>query len=158
MDLRKHLPEIVPENYLRNASHGCVSPRTLTCAELNNMSHIQLAQTIRSIIKHYTPDVILNDVAYGVKYSRYGLGMFPEGNIFVICSSWSKFNLLEMDFGAKTESFEGIGRLDRKIANIGSIWLENGGARLNLMMCKKRWKLGIWHELSKGDSSKNGDS
>ena len=149
MDLRKHLPEIVPETYLRNAVHGCVSPHTLTCAEINKMSQLQLAQTIRSIIKHYTPEVIINDIAYGVKYSHHGLGVFPKGDTFVLCTSWSRFNLLETDFGAMTESFEGVGRLDRKIANIGGIWLEYGGARLTLVLCKKRWKRGIRQELSK---------
>ena len=152
MDLRKHLPEIVPETYLRNASYACVSPHTLTCAEINEMSQLQLAQTIRSIIKHYTPEVILNDIAYGVKYSHHNLGMFPKGNTFVVCTSWSKFNLLEMDFGAKTESFEGIGRSDRKLANMGCIWLEHGGARIGLSLCKKKWNRGIWQELLTQDS------
>jgi hypothetical protein len=152
MDLRKHLPEVVPETYLRNAAYACISPHTLKCAEINNMSLLQLAQTIRSIIKYYTPEAILNDIAYGIKYCPHGLGMFPKGNMFVICSSWSRFNLLEMDFGAKIVSFEGIGRLDRKITNIGSVLLEPDGARLTLMICKKRWKRDIWQELSKGDS------
>jgi hypothetical protein len=152
MDLRKHLPEIVPETYIRNAYYGCVSPHTLTCAEINNMSQPQLAQTLRSIVKHCTPEVLLNDIAYGVKYSHHGLGMFPKGNTFVICSSWSRFNLLEMDFGANIESFEGVGRLDRKMANIRSVWLEHGGARLALVLCKKKWKRGIWQKLSKEDS------
>ena len=73
----------------------------------------------------------------------------------MICSSWSRFNLLEMDFGAKIESFEGVALLDRKIANVGSIWMEHGGARLAFVMRKKRWKRGIWQELSKGDSLSN---
>ena len=115
------------------------------------MSQLQLAQTIRSIIEHYKPEVILNDVAYGVKYSHRGLGMFPGGNTFVIFSSWSKFNLLDMDFGARSESFDGVALLDRKIANIGSVMREHDGARLALALCKKRWKRGIWKELSKED-------
>ena len=54
----------------------------------------------------------------------------------MICSSWSRFNLVEMDFGAKIQSFERIGLLDRNIVNVGSIWMEHDGARLALVMCK----------------------
>ena len=110
------------------------------------MSHLELARSIRSTVNQYNPKVLLNDIAYQVKYSRKGLGMLPKGEKLVICISWSKFNLPEMDFGAKTESFEGIGRANRGVANLGSIWLEPGGARLTLFMCKKRWKRGIWQE------------
>lgn len=138
MDLRKHLSEIVPENYLRNAVFACTSPRTLTCDEINKMSLLQLAQTIRSIINYYTPQVILNEIAYVVKHSR-GLGSIPKGNLFVICSSGSKFNLHDVDFGAKIESFEVIVRADRKVANVGTVWLENHGARFRFTTNKKRW-------------------
>lgn len=143
MDLRQHLPNIVPKTYLRNAFFGCMSPNQLTCSEVNKMSHFQLAKSIRSTVKQYTPEAVLNDIAYQVKYSQKGLGMFPKGDKLVICTSWSKFNLPTMDFGPKTVSFEGIGRSNRSIANLGSIWLEPGGARVTLFMCKKRWNV-IW--------------
>ena len=149
MDLRKHLPDVVPENYLRNASLPCLSPRTFTFEEINAMTHLQLAQTIRSIIKQYTPERILNDIAYGVQHSSRWLGMFPKGDTFVVCSSWSKFNLPDMDFGAKTEFFEGMGRLNRKTANVGFVWLQSGNARVTFVMEKRRWGRGIFKELSK---------
>lgn len=152
MDLRKHLPCVVPETYLRNASFGCLSPGTFTCGEINKMSQLELAQTIRSIIKRYTPKVILNEIAYARKHCREGLCMFPKGDTVLICSSGSIFNQIEIDSGAKTELFEFMVLFRRKIPNVGSIWIEPGGARLNLYMHKKRWNQGIWKGLSKEES------
>ena len=59
---------------------------------------------------------------------------------------------MEIDFGARTELFEFMVLFHRKIPNIGSIWIEPGGARLYLYMHKKRWNQGIWKESSKEES------
>jgi hypothetical protein len=53
-----------------------------------------------------------------------------------------------MDFGATVESFEGFQRLSRQQVNTGSVWLEDGGARISFAMSRKRWNRGIWKELS----------
>ena len=147
MDLRKRLPDIAPETYLRNASYDCVSTHPLTAAEINKMSHLELAQNIRATAKYYTPEVILNDIAYREKYSTNGLGMLPKGNTFVICSSVTKFNLRDMDFGGKNEWLEITGRPDRSVPNLGCMWSVHGGVVATLSMSKRKWKQGIWKEM-----------
>jgi len=56
------------------------------------------------------------------------------------------FGLPQMDFGATVESFEGFQRLSRQYVNTGSVWLDDGGARISFVMSRKRWNRGIWTE------------
>ena len=147
MDLRKHLPDIVPANYLRNAGSARASPQTLSSTEINNMSQLELAKLIRSFVQYFTPEVEMNHQSYEYIHCREGFGMWPVANTALTLSSWSMFRLPQMDFGAKVESFEGFQRLSRQWGNVGSVWLEDGGARISFWMSKKRWSRGIWKDL-----------
>jgi Transferase family len=148
MDLRKRIPDIVPATYLRNASFDCVSTRTFAAAEINKMSELELARDIRATANYYTPEVILNDIAYREKYSTRGLGMLPEGDTFVICSSVTKFNLRDLDFGGRNEWVEIMGRPERNVPNLGCMWSTQGGVMVTLSMHKRKWKQCVWKELS----------
>jgi hypothetical protein len=150
MDLRKHLSDVTPKSYLRNAAFLALSPQKLTTHEINNMSHLQVAQLIRSFLKSNTPEALLNNIAYEMKVPLGGFGLMAKEDTFFLITSWSKFNLPGMDFGAKIESFEGMTQVYRNMSNAGSIWLEEGGARLIFMMSRKKWTRGIWRGLSKG--------
>ena len=144
MDLRKHLPEIVPQTYLRNAVSVRASPHPLKVKDINKMSHHEVAKAIRSFVKHFTPEEELNFQSY--EFIR-GESLMPQGNCIFTISSWSRFNFPQMDFGAKTESFEGFIRMKRNWSNIGSVWLEDEGARITFWMSKRRWNKGIWRTI-----------
>jgi hypothetical protein len=80
--------------------------------------------------------------------------LWPFCSTMFTLSSWSKFNLPQTDFGGKTESFEGFTRLNRQYGNVGSVWLEDGGARINWWMSKKMWNKDVWKTMSEGISHK----
>ena len=145
MDLRKHLPQVVPPTYLRNASSARPSPHTLEVKDINKMSQLEVAEVIRSFVKHFVPEVELNFQSYE---ERNGITrMAPKAKWIIALSSWSRFNLPQMDFGAKTESFEGGNRRNREYGNVGCVWLEDEGARIIFWMSKRRWNMGVWRSL-----------
>jgi hypothetical protein len=144
MDLRKHLPEIVPPTYLRNATAPRTSPHTLKPEDVNKMSHIELAKIIRSFVKYFSPEVELNYQSYEFKM---GVQLAPEANRACALSSWSAFNLPKLDFGGKTESFEAFIRMGWLVVDSGIIWLEEGGARINFWMHKRKWNQGVWRTI-----------
>ena len=144
-DLRKHLPEVVPPTYLRNAASVRPSHQTLKVKDINKMSQLEVAKIIRSFVNYYTPDQELNFQSYRFVHK---LNLLPQGNSIFTISSWSYFNFPQMDFGAKTESFEGFIRMNRNWGNIGNVWLENEGARITLWMSKRRWNKGIWRTIN----------
>jgi hypothetical protein len=147
-DLRTHLPSIVPEFYLRNANAARAAPTTITSHDINKMSQLELAKIIRSYVQYFTPEVEMNHQSYEIMKNQKGFGMWPKANTALTLSSWSVFKLPQMDFGATVESFEGFQRLSRQYVNTGSVWLEDGGARISFAMSRKRWNRGIWKELS----------
>ena len=149
MHLRKHLPNIVPPTYLRNASSARPSPHTLKIEEVNNMSHFDVAKSLNSFVKYFTPEVEMNHQSYEFIQGGKGFQMLPEANRIFAISSLSRFNFPQMNFGAKTESFEAFRRSSRNHTNIGTICLENGGARISFWMSKRRWNMGIWRTLLK---------
>jgi hypothetical protein len=108
------------------------------------MSQLELAKIIRS----YVPEVEMNHQSYEIMKNQKGFGMWPKANTALTLSSWSVFKLPQMDFGATVESFEGFQRLSRQYVNTGSVWLEDGGARISFAMSRKRWNRGMWKELS----------
>lgn len=148
MDLRKLVPEIVPKTYLRNASSARASTRILKIKDINKLSHLEVAKTIRSFVDYFTPETELNYQSYEFIQGRKGLRMLPNGNHLFTLSSWSRFNFPQMDFGAKTEAFEGFVRLNRDWGNIGSVWQEDGGAQICFWMSKRRWNKGMWRTLN----------
>lgn len=154
MDLRKHLPKIVPQTYLRNGCSTRASPHALNIKDINEMSHPQVAKLIRSFVNYFTPEVELNYQSY--EYFRGGKGyqVLPKVNRAFVLSSSLRFNFPQMDFGAKTESFEGFIRLKRDIGNVGNVWLEDGGARISFWMSKRRWNMGIWRTIQQSDGKK----
>lgn len=151
MDLRKHLPEIVPQTYLRNASSARPSPHTLKIKDINKMSHLEVAKVLRSFVKYRTPETELNFQSYEFIQGRKRFRLLPEANQVFSLSSWSLFNLPQMDFGAKTDSFEGFLRLKKDWANIGNVYLEDQGARIVFWMRKRRWNMGVWKTIAKLD-------
>jgi hypothetical protein len=147
MDLRKHLPEIVPPTYLRNASSARPSPHAMTVKDINKMSQLEVAEVIRSFVKHFSPEVELNFQSYEEQNGI--MRMIPKSKWAIALSSWSRFNLPQIDFGAKTESFEGGNRRSREFGNVGCVWLEERGARITFLTSKRRWNMGVWKSLLK---------
>jgi len=152
-DLRKRLP-CVPETYLRNATSARASTRPLTAEMVLKMTHLQAAKTVREFVACFTPETEINYQSYEQKHCPDGFGLWPSCSTMFTLSSWSKFNLPQMNFGGKTESFEGFTRLNRQYGNTGSVWLEDGGARINWWMSKKKWNKGIWKTMSEDISHK----
>jgi hypothetical protein len=150
-DLRKRLP-IVPETYLRNATSVRASIRPFTAEEVLKMSHLDAAKMVRECVACFTPETEINYQSYQQKYCPGGFGLWPSCSTMFTLSSWSKFNLPQMDFGGKTESFEGFTRLNRQYGNVGTVWLEDGGARINWWMSKKKWNKGVWKTMSEDTS------
>lgn len=146
IDLRGSMPDIVPALYHRNAASARAAPRTLSAREINKMTQLELAKVIRSFVKSYTPETELNFQSYELLHIPDGQRIWPEAHTALALSSWSKFGIPQMDFGAETESFEGFQRLNRPYGNAGSVWMEDGGARISFWMNKKRWNRGIWKE------------
>lgn len=150
IDLRKHLPEIVPKTYLRNASPYRISPRALKVKDIKQMTHIELAKICRSFVKHSTsPEAELNYQSYEFDQREKGKNfrMLPKANCILALTSGSLFNLPQLDFGRKVECFEGIPRTSRPEANIGAVWVEDEGARIVFWMNKRKWNRGVWKSI-----------
>lgn len=146
IDLRSIMPDIVPATYHHNAAAARASPRTLTVREINKMTQLELAKVIRSFVKSYTPEIELNFQSFELHHISDGQRLWPQAHTILALSSWSKFDIPQMNFGFKTDSFEGFQRLNRPYGNVGSIWMEDGGARISFWMNKKRWNRGIWKQ------------
>jgi hypothetical protein len=146
MDLRKHLPGIVPQAYLRNAISGRPSPDPLKIKDLNKLSHLEVAKVIRSLVKYFTPDVELNYQSYEYLQGGKEFGMAPKAPGFSL-SSLSRFGFPQIDFGGKTESFEAFVRSRKEFNNRGNVWLEDEGARISFWMSKRKWNKGIWKSI-----------
>ena len=131
LDLRKQLPGIIPPTYMRNATSPRISPRPLKIADINKWSQLEVARVLHSFVQHFTPDVELNFHSY--EFSRGGktFRLLPEGNKGFALTSGMYFDYPKVDFGGKTESFEGYIGAGSAVGNMGTVWMEDGGARVN---------------------------
>ena len=136
-NLRTLLAGIVPPTYLRNASSARYS-HILRIKDINNMSQFEVAKIIRSLVKSISPEYELNCLAYQFRRGKE-FRMWPEANCGFMLISYSSLHFPQMNFGAKTEIFEGFLKLKRWINNFGTIWMEDEGARIYFWMSKQRW-------------------
>src|SRR5947207_3179381 len=101
MDLRKHLLEIIPPTYLRNASSARPSPHSLKVKDINKMSQLEVAEVIRSFVRHFVPEVELNFLSYEER-NRI-VTMIPKAELAIAITSWTRFNLPQLDFRTTSE-------------------------------------------------------
>ena len=94
------------------------------------MSQLEVAKIIRSIVENFSPEYELNCQAYEFHRWGRGFGMWPEVNCGFMLISLSSFHFQQINFGAKTEYFEGFVKLKRWLNNIGYVLVDDEGARI----------------------------
>jgi hypothetical protein len=151
MDLRKHLPDIVPETYIRNATSPRIAPRPLKVQHINKMSQLEVARVVRSFVKYFTPEVEINYQSYEFIQGGKEFRMTQEGTMGLALSSWARFNFHEMDFGGKVAAFEGCARSQFEMGNIGNAWMEDGGTRICFWLNKGKWDKGLWKDIARSE-------
>jgi hypothetical protein len=148
-DLKRRLPDIVPQSYLRNAITGRLSPYPFRIDKLNAMSFSEVAREIHSFNRSITPEFELNCQSYEHSRRRDGIIMVPETPALAISSVSSMFYSPDINFGGKTEVFDCLMRSKNPRGERGTAWLDKEGASVTFWMSEGRWKKGVWKNIAR---------